>query len=717
MSSAGKAYALSGTIEPTRLSAGYRVGLLVVAIAMLVLPLVYLGLIAVVARAVWWHVSANTWMLTSRGGGLWRFVGYFGPIVAGGVLAFFMVKPVLARPARQIDPVPIELQEEPALFGFITEICRQVRAPIPTRVQVDCQVNASASFATIPISIGPPRLVLTIGLPLAAGLTVRQFGGVLAHEFGHFAQGGAMRLTFIVRSINRWFSRVVHERDAWDEQLAEWSSGGNWMVVLTLKLAQASIWCSRHALAGLMKIGHAISCFMLRQMEYDADSYEMKLVGTGAFIETSARLREMNVFAEVGHSELREGWLRRTMPSNLPAFLLQQHSRFPPDVLGRVRQVPDARTGLFDTHPSDADRIRAAEHPGSAGILAGGDVSASALFHDFNALSERATRHYYEHDLGINLDAASLVDTEAALLATHDRDDIQRAAQAFFGDRLSVLRPLRVDPPDGAYTIAELVAAIDAARAAMASEEGRVAEKYRGYDSLEHNRQLALTAHALIESGFAKVVPDGFNLAQGTSEEAEAAAARAVSQQERLAPALARFEGIATRRLACALALLRASLDDPSTTAFVDLDLAARTSLAADGERLRATLNALADVWGHLNQVHEAATLYEHLCANAPKSPNQDLALARMNRATSTLGAAIKGIRTKLAGVPGPHAESSDALLTMIGVPADPASQIEADLVLAKTAALRFDVIGRLAGIALRVEDAIAATKDMSSSV
>jgi Zn-dependent protease with chaperone function len=36
-------------------------------------------------------------------------------------------------------------------------------------------------------------LVLVIGLPLAAGMSMRQVAGVLAHEFGHFAQGAGMR--------------------------------------------------------------------------------------------------------------------------------------------------------------------------------------------------------------------------------------------------------------------------------------------------------------------------------------------------------------------------------------------------------------------------------------------------------------------------------------------------------------------------------------------
>ena len=32
-----------------------------------------------------------------------------------------------------------------------------------------------------------------------------------------------------------------------------------------------------------MFIGHAVSCFLSRQMEYDADSYQIKIAGSAAF--------------------------------------------------------------------------------------------------------------------------------------------------------------------------------------------------------------------------------------------------------------------------------------------------------------------------------------------------------------------------------------------------------------------------------------------------
>ena len=141
---------------------------------------------------------------------------YATPAIAGVVLMFFMVKPILARPPARQEPLPIDAEAEPILFAFIDEICRQVRAPRPRRVQVDCTVNASAGLMRGPFNVLRGDLVLTIGLPLVAGLSIRELAGVLAHEFGHFAQGGGLRLTATVRGVNAWFGRVVYERDEWD---------------------------------------------------------------------------------------------------------------------------------------------------------------------------------------------------------------------------------------------------------------------------------------------------------------------------------------------------------------------------------------------------------------------------------------------------------------------------------------------------------------------
>lgn len=287
----------------------YRAGLAVVALAMILLPVLYLLLIAGVAAGVWWHVTNDMWLLESLN--QWRLLAYITPAFVGATLVFFMVKPVLARPGTKADPIPVTPEEEPVLFAFILAICRQVRAPVPRRVQVDCQVNASAGFVDSRVGVLGRDLALTIGLPLVAGLSIREFGGVLAHEFGHFAQGGGLRLTGLVRGINGWFARVVFERDRWDETIEKWSSEGDVRLTLVVMLARGAIWVSRLALSGLMMAGHAISCFMMRQMEYDADSYEIKFAGSDAFTATFVRLRELNAGAQFGYKDMSNAWQKR----------------------------------------------------------------------------------------------------------------------------------------------------------------------------------------------------------------------------------------------------------------------------------------------------------------------------------------------------------------------------------------------------------------------
>ena len=71
-------FAFDGTIEATRLSWAYRAGLVVVALAMLLLPLIYLGVIGLAGTGVWWHLTRHTGWLQG-GGTQWRVLAYAAP--------------------------------------------------------------------------------------------------------------------------------------------------------------------------------------------------------------------------------------------------------------------------------------------------------------------------------------------------------------------------------------------------------------------------------------------------------------------------------------------------------------------------------------------------------------------------------------------------------------------------------------------------------------
>ncbi len=411
------AAAFSGVVPKTRVSLFYQLGLLIVAVTMVILPLIYFALVGAAGWCVYWWATHGTFLFSGGGGGrlmLFKLVAYITPLFIGLVVVFFMFKPLLARRAPAAQPLALNPSAEPVIFALVRCICDTVRAPFPKRIDVDCQLNASAGFRRGLRSFLGNDLVLTIGMPLVAGMSARQFAGIVAHEFGHFTQGFGMRLTYLIRSINAWFARIAYERDAWDVTLAQWAEEGeDWRIMLIASLARLAVWMSRLILKLLLFIGHGIGCFMLRQMEYDADSYEIKLAGSETFESAAKQLHVLG--AALGHSykEMRVGWnLNKRLPENFPGYLMNHLSKLPPATRAKLEDTAGmGKTSVFDTHPSDGDRIRQARRAGEPGVF---DLNApaAALFTNFDALAKQVTCLHYEDDLGIPLEMVTFAPVE-----------------------------------------------------------------------------------------------------------------------------------------------------------------------------------------------------------------------------------------------------------------------------------------------------------------
>src|SRR5262249_36928499 len=221
--------AFRGEIAAFRPSLMYSLCLLIVAGFMLLLPLVYLALIGLVIAALGYHAVYDVAIFQHARGGAMRvaLLIYIAPLICGVVIVAFMLKPLFAKPAKRTKGRMIDPQLEPLLHAFVDGVCTSVGSPRPERIEVDCQINAAAGFSGGAFSLFGREPVLTIGLGLAAGLDLKQFAGVMAHELGHISQGSGARLMQVISSINGWFARVVYERDEWDETLQAWSTGDN----------------------------------------------------------------------------------------------------------------------------------------------------------------------------------------------------------------------------------------------------------------------------------------------------------------------------------------------------------------------------------------------------------------------------------------------------------------------------------------------------------
>src|SRR5262245_25647321 len=113
--------AFQGDLPAHVVPARYRVGLVLVAIGMVVLPIIYVGLIGLAAWGVWYHATHHTGLVVgggrrSRGGSQGSLLLYLTPIAVGVILIVFMVKPLLARRPKAAEPRRLDPGNQPLLF-------------------------------------------------------------------------------------------------------------------------------------------------------------------------------------------------------------------------------------------------------------------------------------------------------------------------------------------------------------------------------------------------------------------------------------------------------------------------------------------------------------------------------------------------------------------------------------------------------------------------
>ena len=541
-----------GPIERVPTAQGYQLGIVMIAGFMLLLPLLYFGLIALVA--------AGIGLTLMRGAG--NPVVFILSLLAAAlllVLLVFMLKPLFARRAGGRRIRSLIPDSDPLLFEFVRRICILVQAPPPARIDIDCDVNASAGFDGGFRGLLSNDLVLTIGLPLAAGLSLQQVGGVLAHEFGHFSQGAGMRLTFVVRSINHWFLRAVYERDRWDDWLTYLSQTLDPRIGWIFLLARLLVWITRKKLWCLMYVGNLVAGYMLRQMEYDADKYEARLAGSQTFSTTCRALRLLGVAWAESENDLGIYFREGRLVDNLPRLMMVNVRQIKPELQRKIDElIAQTETSIFDSHPADKDRLQAACAENAAGVFHS-RLPASVLLRDFDAAARAVTWDYYHDIFGEKLQPTMLHPVQD-LLARQEQDNLVFAAQKrFFLNAFTLLRPLRMrayqfQPPESPHVYFEQLAA---ARQALPQRYPAYKPAYDHYDRADTFIMQAQQARSLLIS---QVRPSGaaFEFQFTTVHDAENRIHQATLEQSRLAAYLEPFEDAAAIRLHAALTLLHA---------------------------------------------------------------------------------------------------------------------------------------------------------------
>ncbi len=696
--------AFTGPIEAVQISVLYKLALVIVAVTMIVLPLVYLVFIGLTAYGVYYHTTENIDILSGSGSTRLRAVAYVTPIVVGTILVLFMIKPIFARRPKQARPLTLSRQKEPILFAFVEKICQTVGAPTPRSIHMDAQVNASASFRRGVVSLFGNDLVLTLGLPLVAGLNIRQLAGVLAHEFGHFAQGVGLRFTYIIRSVNMWFHRVVYERDAWDERLAELSEKSDIRIGIILYLARFFVWITRRILWVLMMVGHVISCFMLRQMEYDADRYEARVSGSDVFESTVHQLQFLNVASQGAYSDLGTFWQEGRLADDLQFLIMANLDQIPKEVKRDIEQhMLSQETGFLDTHPSDSDRIRSAHDERAPGIFRF-DGNTDELFSDFKELSSQVTLRYYRAMLGTEFTRDNVVPTEKLLEGQEGIQEGNRAAARYFQGTLTPIQPLFLDDDKGGgpIDVSSAIEELKQVRQEMEQALPRAAPAYKRYAEADTNLLASHQAETLLSAKL-DIVPEDFNLTESTQAVADSAYKSAVYERRNASSEVHGFETAARSRLALALHLLNAQE--------IFLKLEDGDNLKQEAVKLQESLGAFHGVMDSLFDLRKDFVATASLFENAQGNEENKVFVAKLKSRAWSVRAGLDKISQALSGVPYPfkHAKKN----VSIGDFAVGSLPPEGDLgaiyyagqeALDKLFGLYYRVVGQLALIAEKVE-------------
>lgn len=467
------------------------------------------------------------------------------------MLRLFATTPGEKEPTYNVSP-----DSEPLLWEFVNRIADTVGVGHPGRIEISCEVSARISVVTHrwDFAAGP---TLVLGLPLATVMDVRQFAGVVAHEMGHRSQGAGLRLTYATSRFKVGMASPFYACDLMDHWLRE-TNGGTKPAVVRVRAFRITATHVFFVLLGTLAWIPALVCaYLKRQMEFDADQYDVRLSGNETF-ERSSRLWpalfavHQNVIDDIDRRR-REGRLPddflRTFAGSLEALKPEVRSRAENDYFA-------AKTLSADLHPCYGERLAAAKRTNAPGTYQC-DLPASVLFQDLEGIARAVTRDFYRNRFGDSSPTTELVAADK-LLAEQALEQKRREATRSFclgTDVRSRSIPVEKAGSANSAPLSTLVEEIKAVRNAMQDAVSSYSANVESWGAAISNAWTGGTAELLINSGVL-VLPESLKGFDKKPQLARASAEDGQAQAKQLLPELRIFETSVGRRWQKAVEIL-----------------------------------------------------------------------------------------------------------------------------------------------------------------
>lgn len=385
--------------------------------ALLLVPLLYALLLLAGACFLGWQGWLWTQHLAESTALTWPDMLPLAGLAGGLLTWIFMLRPLLPRARTPGAALQITPASQPAIFELVDELCWHLHLDPVEEVWLDTTTGIRTSVKGGVPGISSGRLVLNIGLSVVSVTSAREFAALLVHGLAMNAGGIGSVLSQVVREMETWFYRALHERDPWAlglhqtrDKETKLHKGFRLTTRLWMDVAKAPF-------ALFVITARVISSVALIRLAAGADRAAENLIGTEAWTSLQKKRGLLDDAWAASKVEVSQGMTQQRLPENLSLLL--------------ARHVARAARDL----PVKASAARRKDLPKGAVIIADlpHDAPAASRFRGFVDLSRQVTFVYYQHELGISLHEHRLMAEEEVPQQNRREDESLVIIRRYFG--------------------------------------------------------------------------------------------------------------------------------------------------------------------------------------------------------------------------------------------------------------------------------------------
>ena len=291
----------------------------------------------------------------------------------------------------------------PKLFQFFESLSEYIGCKKPNEFYVTNETNISITFVDGIAGMFSGKTALLIGMPLVAGMSLQQFSGMVAREYGHFAQGRAVYIRFTINAINKWLYARAYKKDKIDEKIESYLKDHEVMTFLSIicQIVKFGFRLPRWIFQFLYKISLRCSYDLSRKFEFDADRYEVNVTGSSVFEQNAINLQVLNLSKnQVDKIILQKFHDTATVFEDIPLAVANIAKKYDEKAKQRIQKRMRIILEVWSANPADHERVVLSQQRNEQGL----DIPlipAAKLFGNVAVLNKKVSRQYYREYLSI----------------------------------------------------------------------------------------------------------------------------------------------------------------------------------------------------------------------------------------------------------------------------------------------------------------------------